>query len=50
MGQQDQNDGNATERCAPSGPQKQVTKEYVGFHNHSNLLTMIVVIFHYVKG
>ena len=50
MGQQDQNDGNAIERCASSGPQKHITKESVGFHNHSNLLTMIVDIFHYLKG
>ena len=36
----DQNDGNAIERCAPSGPQKRITKESDRFHNHSNLLTM----------
>ena len=50
MDQQDQNDGNAIELCAPSGPQKHITKASVGFHIHSNLLTMIVVIFRYVKG
>ena len=37
IGQWDQNDGNAIERCPPSGPQKHITK---GFHNHSNLLNV----------
>ena len=41
IGQQDQNDGNAIERCGPSSPQKHITKESDGFHNHSNLLTMV---------
>ena len=29
---------------------KHITNESVEFHNNSNLLNMIVVIFHYVKG
>ena len=32
---------NAIERCAPSGPQKHLTKDSDGLYNHSNLLTMI---------
>ena len=39
IGQQDQNDSNSIERCAPSGPQKHVTKKSDGLHNHSTLLT-----------
>ena len=41
IGQYDQNAGNTIERCAPSGPQKHITKESGGFHSHSNLLTMV---------
>ena len=41
VGQQDQNDSNCIERCAPSGPQKHVTKESDGPHNHSTLLTTV---------
>ena len=41
IGQQDQNDSNCIERCAPSGPQKHVTKESDGPHNHSPLLTTV---------
>ena len=41
IGQQDQNDSNSIERCAPSGPQKHVTKKYDGLHNHSTLLTTV---------
>ena len=33
--------GNAIERCAPSSPQKHITKESDGFHNYSTLLTGI---------
>ena len=36
-------DRNAIERCAPSGPQKHITKESEGFHNHSNRLAMVKV-------
>ena len=35
-----QNDRNAFERCALSGPLKHITKERDGFHNHSTQLTM----------
>lgn len=41
IGQQDQNDSNSIERCAPSGPQKHVTKKSDGLHNHSTLLTTV---------
>ena len=41
IGQQDQNDRNSIGRCAPSGPQKHVTKESDGLHNHSTLLTTV---------
>lgn len=41
IGQQDQNDSNSIERCAPSGPQKHVTKKSDGLHNHSTLLTKV---------
>ena len=33
------------ERCAPSGPQKHLTKDSDRLYNHSNLLTMIKKIF-----
>ena len=39
--QYNQNDRNSFERCALSGPQKHITKESDGFHNHSTQLTMI---------
>ena len=32
---------NGFESCAPPGPQKHVTKESDGFHNQSNLLSMV---------
>lgn len=41
IGQQDQNDSNSIEPCAPSGAQKHVTKESDGPHNHSTLLTTV---------
>ena len=41
IGQYNQNDRNSFERCALSGPQKHITKESDGFHNHSTQLTMI---------
>ena len=41
IGQQDQNGSNSIERCAPSGPQKHVTKKSDGLHNHSTLLTTV---------
>ena len=31
-----------TERCAPSGPQKQITKESDALHNQSTLLSIIL--------
>ena len=37
-----QNDRNSFERCALSGPQKHITKESDGFHNHSTQLTMLM--------
>ena len=40
FGQYNQNDRNSFERCALSGPQKHITKESDGFHNHSTQLTM----------
>ena len=40
IGQYNQNDRNSFERCALSGPQKHITKESDGFHNHSTQLTM----------
>ena len=36
-----QNDRDATERCAPSSPQKHITKESGGVHNCSTLLIML---------
>ena len=41
IGQYNQNERNAFERCALSGPQKHITKESDGFHNHSTQLTMV---------
>ena len=41
IGQYNQNDRNSFERCALSGPQKHITKESDGFHNHSTQLNMI---------
>ena len=41
IGQYNQNDRNSFERCAISGPQKHITKESDGFHNHFTQLTMI---------
>ena len=41
IGRQDQNDSTSIERCAPSGPQKHVTKKSDGLHNHSTLLTTV---------
>ena len=41
IGQYNQNDRNSFERCALSGPQKHITKESDGFHNHSTQLTMV---------
>ena len=41
LGQYNQNDRNSFERCALSGPQKHITKESDGFHNHSTQLTMV---------
>ena len=41
IGQYNQNAGKALEHCAPSGSQKHITKGSEGFHNHSNLLTMV---------
>ena len=43
FGQYNQNDRNSFERCALSGPQKHITKESDGFHNHSTQLTMSTV-------
>ena len=42
FGQYNQNDRNSFECCALSGPQKHITKETDGFHNHSTQLTMVV--------
>ena len=42
IGQYNQNDRNSFERCALSGPQKHITKESDGFHNHSTQLTMVL--------
>ena len=42
IGQYNQNDRNSFERCALTGPQKHITKESDGFHNHSTQLTMVV--------
>ena len=39
---ENQNARSAIERCAPSGPQKHITKETDGFHNHSNLITIVL--------
>ena len=36
----DINGRNVIERCTPSGPQKCITKDSFGIHNHSTLLTM----------
>ena len=36
---------NSFERCALSGPQKHITKESDGFHNHSTQLTMMRTVF-----
>ena len=33
--------GSSFERCALSGPQKHITKESDGFHNHATQLTMV---------
>ena len=41
IGQYNQNDRNSFERCALSGPQKHITKDSDGFHNHSTQLTML---------
>ena len=41
IGQYNQNDRNSFERCALSGPQKHITKESDGFHNHSTQLIML---------
>ena len=40
ISQYNQNDSNSFKRCALSGPQKHITKESDGFHNHSTQLTM----------
>ena len=41
VGQYNQTERNAFECCVLSGPQKHITKECDGFHNHSTQLTMI---------
>ena len=46
IGEYNNNAKNAIERCAPSGPQKHITKES-GFHNHSTPLTMFARLPHW---